>query len=489
MTSYVRVPLETVPSEIVAAMVADMQARVPGWRPADGATDSAILEVQGFQSAVILGQASGTLDSIYRYAGATLFGVDPLDATYATVDSTWTLTAEATALGATIEAGSEIRVQVTATEAVGFVVVEDVLVAPEAGVTGVGEVPLVALVSGLDGSGLSGVAQKVTPLDAVASIELEGVSQGGRDAEEDEDYLSRLTRRLRRLTFGLVLPADVEEAARDIDGVARALVIDNYVAGVNELQDVAVASASGGTFTLTWSGQTTTAIAYNADAATVQARLEALSNIGVGDVICTLGPLSTAAVRVEFANLLGQQNVAAMTHTDSLTGGGAAASVTTTRAGSAAVANTAASLTVVPVDSAGLPVSSVVRAALIADLQASREQGFLFSVVDPVYTTIDVAFSFTSYGGFDPDVVKADAEAAAEAAVSPATFALAPYGDALLWIAQSKVYFGEMYAAINATLGLHIVTALTLNGVANTDVSLSGVGALPLPGVIVGTAA
>lgn len=467
-------------------MRADMQARVSGWRPVDGATDSAIIDVQGFQNAIINGQASGTLDSLYRYAGASLFGVPPLDATYATADSTWTLTADATALGATIYAGSEVKVQVTSTEAVGFAVVEDVLVAPGAGVTAVGGVALVALVKGSVGSGLSGLAQKVTPLDAVATIEVEGVSQGGRDAEEDEDYLNRLTRRLRRLTFGVVRAEDVEEAARDIDGIARALVIDNYVAGVNELQDVAV-SATSGTFTLTYAGQTTAAIAWNADAATQQARLEALSNIGVGDVECTLGPLATAAVRTEFKNLLGQQNVAAMTHTDSLSGGGAAATVTTARAGSAPVANTAASLTVVPIDSAGLPISSQIKAALVADLQASREQGFLFSVMDPTYTTVDVAFSFTTYVGFDPAIVQAAAEAEATTAVSPATFGLPPGGDTLSWSNRTKVYMGEMYAAINATEGLDIVTALTLNG-GTSDVALSGVGPLPLPGVIVGTA-
>lgn len=39
---------------------------------------------------------------------------------------------------------------------------------------------------------------------------------------------------------------------------------------------------TGGTFTLTVNGQTTSALAYNASAATVQAALEALSNVGAG---------------------------------------------------------------------------------------------------------------------------------------------------------------------------------------------------------------
>lgn len=54
-----------------------------------------------------------------------------------------------------------------------------------------------------------------------------------------------------------------------------------------EIQTIAVV-ASGGTFTITYSGQTTSALAYNASAATVQAALWALSNIADGDVTVTL---------------------------------------------------------------------------------------------------------------------------------------------------------------------------------------------------------
>lgn len=49
-------------------------------------------------------------------------------------------------------------------------------------------------------------------------------------------------------------------------------------------------TVSGGTFTLTYNGQTTTAIAYNAAASAVQAALQALSNIGSGNVLVTGGP-------------------------------------------------------------------------------------------------------------------------------------------------------------------------------------------------------
>lgn len=79
-------------------------------------------------------------------------------------------------------------------------------------------------------------------------------------------------------------------------------------------------SPTGGDFTLTYSGQTTGAIAFDATAATVQAALWALSNIGNGDVRVTGaagGPWT-----VQFTNALGAQNVATMTASGAgLTGG------------------------------------------------------------------------------------------------------------------------------------------------------------------------
>jgi len=50
---------------------------------------------------------------------------------------------------------------------------------------------------------------------------------------------------------------------------------------------VTVTDATGGTFTLTYGGATTAAIAYNATAATLKTRLEALATIGAGNVVVT----------------------------------------------------------------------------------------------------------------------------------------------------------------------------------------------------------
>lgn len=98
--------------------------------------------------------------------------------------------------------------------------------------------------------------------------------------------------------------------------------------GVNEVQTVTIpTTATGGTYTLTYSGQTTGAIAYNANAATVQTALLALSNLDTGDVVVSGGPGGTAALVITFGGTLAETNVGQITATGSLTGAAVVAPV------------------------------------------------------------------------------------------------------------------------------------------------------------------
>jgi len=105
--------------------------------------------------------------------------------------------------------------------------------------------------------------------------------------------------------------------------------------GTNEVQTITVTGTpTGGSFTLTLNGQTTAAIAYNAAATAVKTALEALTNIAVGDVTTSGGPLPTTAVTVTFAGAYASSDVAQMTATGSFTGGTSpAVAVTTTTPG------------------------------------------------------------------------------------------------------------------------------------------------------------
>lgn len=107
---------------------------------------------------------------------------------------------------------------------------------------------------------------------------------------------------------------------------------------VNDVQTITVTgTATGGTFTLTWNGQTTATIAWNAHAGTVQLAIQNLSNVGNGNVACTGGPLPGTGVTVTFGGTLGNTAQNAMTiGTNSLTGTGSPTPVvthTTTGAG------------------------------------------------------------------------------------------------------------------------------------------------------------
>jgi hypothetical protein len=104
----------------------------------------------------------------------------------------------------------------------------------------------------------------------------------------------------------------------------------------SEVQQVAITgSPTGGNFTLTFDGQTTANIAYNANAAAVQSALEALSNLAPGDVTCTGGPLPTTPVVITFGGAYVGTDVTQMTaDSTGLTGGTTpTATVTTTTSG------------------------------------------------------------------------------------------------------------------------------------------------------------
>ena len=100
--------------------------------------------------------------------------------------------------------------------------------------------------------------------------------------------------------------------------------------GIDEVQQV-FNTATAGTFTLTFSGQTTAAIAYNATAGTVETELESLSNIN--DVAVSGSGTSGDPWVVTFVDP-GKQDVAEMTADDTNLTGGTSTISTTAKGGS-----------------------------------------------------------------------------------------------------------------------------------------------------------
>lgn len=97
----------------------------------------------------------------------------------------------------------------------------------------------------------------------------------------------------------------------------------------DEVQTLTVGGSGLTSWTATYSGQTTASLDDQATAAEVQAALEALSNIGVGDV--TVTGAAGGPWTVTFGGALADTNVAQMTTTP--TGGTGTVTVATTTAG------------------------------------------------------------------------------------------------------------------------------------------------------------
>jgi hypothetical protein len=95
------------------------------------------------------------------------------------------------------------------------------------------------------------------------------------------------------------------------------------VDGVNEVRTLTIAgSPTGGSFTITYNGFTTSALAFNSTAAQVAAALVLLPSIGSGGVACAGGPLPGTPITIERTGpWAAQTSPSTFTTTNSLTGG------------------------------------------------------------------------------------------------------------------------------------------------------------------------
>lgn len=99
-------------------------------------------------------------------------------------------------------------------------------------------------------------------------------------------------------------------------------VIRMALTSTSEVQTITITGTpTGGTFTLTFRGYTTSAIAYNAASAAVVTALEALATIGTGGVTATGGPGPATPYVITFAAQLGGQAVPNLQATGAFTGG------------------------------------------------------------------------------------------------------------------------------------------------------------------------
>lgn len=317
--AWTPLPVETDEDAVVARILDALAARLPGWVPVEGAPEVALAEEIGRETAATNARAGAAVELAFAGIGETVFGLASILGAQATmlVDLTVTAAGDVVPAGFIVvgvnpdgvEVAFELPEQVTATGTV----VQVLMRARDVG----------ALSNGVP----AGPLTVVTSTSTVSAAAAAAPSTGGVDAESLTAYLGRLVDYIATLRPGGVRGGDLAILARNVTGVHRALGVDNYDPGVNEIQSVAIADATSGTFTVTFEAQTTAAIGHDATAATVQTALEGLSNIDPGDVIVTGGPLGAAAVTVEFADALKASNRTQMTATSSLVGATAAVTI------------------------------------------------------------------------------------------------------------------------------------------------------------------
>ena len=184
MAEYLDVPIETDPDALAEDAFDYISDQVPGWEPNAGNLEVWLIEALARMSAEVRDLASMVPETIFRYFGGSLLGIEPIEAAGASADTTWT--------------------------------VIDTIVATEEGTES----------SGLGGAGAA--MELIDPLDFVNTVVLTSATAGGVDAETDATYLNRLADNLRLLTPRPIVPDDFATLARNIPGVERALAIDGY---------------------------------------------------------------------------------------------------------------------------------------------------------------------------------------------------------------------------------------------------------------------
>lgn len=482
MPDYINpIPPPNDPGDIAQAAFDRIRLTFPNYDPREPQMATMVLVALAFRAAEIADLVPLIPKSIFRWFGANVIGFPPDDGSPARGAVTIFVRDDA---GYVIEADTTVAIEDDLGETHLFGLDADAIV--PSGSTSVSNVTVTALDDGDEANGITGgLTSLAEDLDYVISVTQQGTTNGGADAEADNDYVNRLSRRLGLIPRPVFAEDFAALAMVEFPEIWRMAGLNHYGPGVNQVNRLNIIG-TGGTYTLTLAGQTTGALAWNATPSQVQTALEALSSADPGDVVVTDSGLGY--YRVEH---LGAFTYATrvFTITSSTTGG--THTVTLDTAAVAPNPSLAGVVSVAGQYEDGTALSSDLKAAVDLLLQANREWGFIVNVVDFTYHDVDATFTFTTLSNYNKTDVEARAEQAVADYVNPATFAALPKDPRGLKL-QSIIYHWEVIGILQAVEGLDRLITLTigLDGGAQTaaDKTMAGDFPLPQPGNIIGTA-
>jgi hypothetical protein len=155
-------------------------------------------------------------------------------------------------------------------------------------------------------------------------------------------------------------------------------------------------------------------------------------------------------------------------------------------------------VTIAAVDSAGVAVSTPVKTAIIADLQARREVNFIVNTVDPTSNSIKVTYQVKALPNYDLTALVTAINAALTAYLNQASWGNNDPTDSRSWINTTIVRYLEVAQVINNVPGVDYITttagnydlqiALQANALGRIDVPLVGVAPTVTAGTLTGTA-
>lgn len=222
MPDYIIEPLDTDVESIFQDFVEFVRGYYPDWNPSEAQLDVIIARFYAQQAATVADMASRVQRSIYRYMGASLLNIPPIEGSAAVATVSFHVM---DALEHTMPSGTMVGLTDTNGDLHMFQTIDD-MVSPADSI----EWPSItaqALEIGADGNNLGGAVQLMELFDWIDDAQVVGVSSGGSDAEEDDIYIQRLTENM-QIPRRPTIADDVVIMARNVPGVWRAAAIDNY---------------------------------------------------------------------------------------------------------------------------------------------------------------------------------------------------------------------------------------------------------------------
>jgi hypothetical protein len=492
MAEYIIEPLDTDSESIFQDFVEYVQSYNPNYQVSEGQLDVIIARFFAIQTSFTADMASRVLRAIFRYFGSTMAGIQPLPGSYASASVSFTIAAPTDTdpeQALVIPAGTYMGIMDIDGDLQIFSLIESITVLASATTT-TGVIRAIEL--GAVSNGLTGAVQMIEQVDWVTSAIIVGATSGGSDPEDDELYLNRLVENLALMAPRPLAAPDFATMAKNVPGVWRASVIENFGGGANEVQRI-TSDYTGGNFTLSFGGDNTTGIPFDARADEVQAALVTLGSVEPGDVSCAGGPLPVTPIDITFGGKYGYADVPLITATTGTLSGGSSFAITQVTPGAIWNTSTANSIAISAVDVNGEPLAPDTKQDLIDYLASYRTkaQNFIITFLDPGYHTIQVTYAGLTIPGQNADSVRSEVDRALEFYLSPAHYPVSQdISSPRDWPNTPIIRYHELVTVVENVAGWDYTTSLVfgINGGTQTtaDKALSGAFPMTRPGTILG---